>query len=38
MRYQTFGRQAGLRLSEYVLGTANFGSAPSAAAPQTRRP
>src|SRR5580704_7513090 len=31
MRYQTFGRQTGLRLSEYVLGTANFGSAPSAA-------
>src|ERR1039458_8800895 len=31
MRYQTFGRRTGLRLSEYVLGTANFGSAPSAA-------
>jgi aryl-alcohol dehydrogenase-like predicted oxidoreductase len=31
MRYQTFGRQTGLRLSEYVLGTANFGSAPGAA-------
>ncbi|KDN22102.1 aldo/keto reductase [Amycolatopsis rifamycinica] len=31
MRYQTFGRQSGLRVSEYVLGTANFGSAPSAA-------
>lgn len=31
MRYQTFGRQTGLRVSQYVLGTANFGSAPSAA-------
>ncbi|GAB3569350.1 aldo/keto reductase [Amycolatopsis endophytica] len=27
MRYQTFGRQTGLRVSEYVLGTANFSSA-----------
>ncbi|MFJ9778795.1 aldo/keto reductase [Amycolatopsis sp. NPDC101161] len=31
MRYRTFGRQTGLRVSEYVLGTANFGSAPTAA-------
>ncbi|SFJ43456.1 aldo/keto reductase [Amycolatopsis sacchari] len=31
MRYQTFGRRTGLRVSEYVLGTANFGSAPAAA-------
>jgi aryl-alcohol dehydrogenase-like predicted oxidoreductase len=31
VRYQTFGRQSGLRVSEYVLGTANFGSAPAAA-------
>ena len=31
MRYQTFGRHTGLRISEYVLGTANFGSAPAAA-------
>lgn len=31
MRYQAFGRNSGLRVSEYVLGTANFGSAPSAA-------
>ena len=31
MRYQTLGRQSGLRISEYVLGTANFGSAPTAA-------
>ena len=27
MRYQTFGRQTGLRVSEYALGTANFGTA-----------
>ena len=27
MRYQTFGRHSGLRVSEYVLGTANFGAA-----------
>ncbi|MFF3493346.1 aldo/keto reductase [Streptomyces sp. NPDC002795] len=31
MRYRTFGRHSGLRVSEYVLGTANFGSAPAAA-------
>lgn len=31
MRYQTFGRHSGLRVSEYVLGTANFGSAPTSA-------
>ncbi|MEV6621125.1 aldo/keto reductase [Amycolatopsis sp. NPDC051106] len=31
MRYQTFGRHSGLRVSEYVLGTATFGSAPTAA-------
>jgi aryl-alcohol dehydrogenase-like predicted oxidoreductase len=31
VRYRTFGRQSGLRVSEYVLGTANFGSAPAAA-------
>ncbi|MDQ7810810.1 aldo/keto reductase [Amycolatopsis sp. A133] len=30
MRYQTFGRQGGLRVSEYVLGTAGFGTAPAA--------
>jgi aryl-alcohol dehydrogenase-like predicted oxidoreductase len=33
VRYQPFGRQSGLRVSEYVLGTANFGSAPTAAGP-----
>lgn len=26
MRYQTFGRHTGLRVSEYALGTANFGT------------
>ncbi|MCR6483047.1 aldo/keto reductase [Amycolatopsis sp. OK19-0408] len=31
MRYQAFGRHSGLRISEYVLGTATFGSAPTAA-------
>jgi aryl-alcohol dehydrogenase-like predicted oxidoreductase len=31
MRYQTFGRRTGLRVSEYVLGTANFGSADGSA-------
>ncbi|AMM19973.1 oxidoreductase [Frondihabitans sp. PAMC 28766] len=31
MRYQTFGRRSGLRVSELVLGTANFGSAPTSA-------
>lgn len=31
MRYQTLGRNSGLRVSEYVLGTAGFGSAPGAA-------
>jgi len=31
VRYQTFGRHSGLRVSEYVLGTATFGSAPTAA-------
>src|SRR5687768_18370067 len=27
MRYMTFGRRTGLRVSEFALGTANFGSA-----------
>ncbi|MFI1728985.1 aldo/keto reductase [Streptomyces acidicola] len=26
MRYTTFGRRTGLRVSEYALGTANFGT------------
>jgi aryl-alcohol dehydrogenase-like predicted oxidoreductase len=31
MRYQTFGRRTGLRVSEYALGTANFGTAEGSA-------
>jgi aryl-alcohol dehydrogenase-like predicted oxidoreductase len=31
MRYQTFGRRTGLRVSEYALGTANFGTAETSA-------
>jgi aryl-alcohol dehydrogenase-like predicted oxidoreductase len=27
MRYETFGRRTGLRVSQFVLGTANFGTA-----------
>jgi aryl-alcohol dehydrogenase-like predicted oxidoreductase len=27
MRYTTFGRRSGLRVSEYALGTGNFGTA-----------
>jgi aryl-alcohol dehydrogenase-like predicted oxidoreductase len=30
VRYETFGRRSGLRVSELVLGTANFGSSPGA--------
>ncbi|MDP5316970.1 aldo/keto reductase [Streptomyces poriferorum] len=26
MQYRAFGRRAGLRVSEYALGTANFGT------------
>lgn len=26
MRYTTFGQRTGLRVSQYVLGTANFGT------------
>ncbi|GAA3058040.1 aldo/keto reductase [Pseudonocardia yunnanensis] len=37
MRYQTFGRQTGLRVSEYALGTANFGTAETSAGPETSR-
>ncbi|MEU1625573.1 aldo/keto reductase [Streptomyces sp. NPDC020096] len=32
MHYTTFGRRTGLRVSEYALGTANFGTAPGAGA------
>jgi aryl-alcohol dehydrogenase-like predicted oxidoreductase len=31
VRYQTFGRQTGLRVSEFVLGTGNFSAAESSA-------
>ena len=31
MRYQAFGGLTGLRVSEYALGTANFGSAETSA-------
>ncbi|KUL41329.1 aldo/keto reductase [Actinoplanes awajinensis] len=34
MRYQTFGRLTGLRVSEYALGTATFSTANAAAAQQ----
>jgi aryl-alcohol dehydrogenase-like predicted oxidoreductase len=37
MRYQTFGRRTGLRVSELVLGTANFGSAKTSAGPEGAR-
>jgi aryl-alcohol dehydrogenase-like predicted oxidoreductase len=37
MRYQTFGRRTGLRVSEYALGTANFGTAGTSAGPETSR-
>ena len=38
MRYQTFGHRTGLRMSEYILGTANFGSGPAGADPEPWRP
>ena len=31
MRYTTFGRLTGLRVSQYALGTANFGTADNSA-------
>jgi aryl-alcohol dehydrogenase-like predicted oxidoreductase len=37
MRYQTFGRQTGLRVSEYALGTANFGTAETSAGAEASR-
>ncbi len=37
MRYQTFGRNTGLRVSEYALGTANFGMAHTSAGPEGSR-
>src|SRR5690349_23199399 len=30
VQYTTFGRRTGLRVSEYALGTATFGTSPSA--------
>ena len=37
MRYETFGRNTGLRVSQYALGTANFGTADTSAGPAASR-
>ncbi|MDT5078567.1 MAG: hypothetical protein QOJ80_3204 [Mycobacterium sp.] len=37
MHYQTFGRRTGLRVSEYALGTANFGISETSAGAATSR-
>ena len=37
MRYHTFGRKTGLRVSEYALGTANFGLSGASAGPEASR-
>ncbi|WP_329347338.1 aldo/keto reductase [Streptomyces sp. NBC_01261] len=37
MRYQTLGRLTGLRVSEYALGTANFGTSDASAGPEGSR-
>ncbi|MEH0933018.1 aldo/keto reductase [Micromonospora sp. CPCC 205558] len=37
MRYQTFGRLTGLRVSQYVLGTANFSTSDTGAGPVASR-
>ena len=37
MRYQTFGRLTGLRVSEYALGTANFATSDAGAGPDGSR-
>ncbi len=37
MRYHTFGRRTGLRVSEYALGTANFGTSDASAGPEAAR-
>ncbi|WP_328491560.1 aldo/keto reductase [Streptomyces sp. NBC_00414] len=37
MRYRTFGRLTGLRVSEYALGTANFGMSDTGAGPEGSR-
>ncbi|WP_248511709.1 hypothetical protein [Streptomyces sp. D2-8] len=36
MRYTAFGRKTGLRVCEYALGTANFGTGWGAGAEPTR--
>ncbi|MGW5867065.1 aldo/keto reductase [Streptomyces sp. NPDC055239] len=37
MRYRTFGRLTGLRVSEYALGTANFSTSNTGAGPEGSR-
>ncbi|MFC4036644.1 aldo/keto reductase [Streptomyces polygonati] len=37
MRYRTFGRLTGLRVSEYALGTANFSTSAAGAGPEGSR-
>lgn len=37
MRYQTLGRRTGLRVSQYVLGTANFAASDTGAGPEGSR-
>ena len=37
MRYQAFGRRTGLRVSEFALGIANFGTGPSSIGPEASR-
>ncbi|OON82625.1 aldo/keto reductase [Streptomyces tsukubensis] len=37
MRYRTFGRLTGLRVSEYALGTANFSTSDTGAGPEGSR-
>jgi aryl-alcohol dehydrogenase-like predicted oxidoreductase len=37
VRYHTFGRKTGLRVSEYALGTANFGMSAGRAGPEAPR-
>jgi aryl-alcohol dehydrogenase-like predicted oxidoreductase len=37
MRYETFGRRTGLRVSEYALGTASFGTDGPSIGPEASR-
>jgi aryl-alcohol dehydrogenase-like predicted oxidoreductase len=37
VRYHTFGRRTGLRVSQYALGTANFGRSDASAGPEASR-